>query len=120
MNMGVEVSLGGIGHDAYVANKLVEAGMVFGYEVSFLVCRVVVVAVASGCSALGGLSPLEVEGFSSHWNLLIGGLGISWILLWARLYTVNGIGFGLVVGAVGFAADIWADVTIVITTVGVG
>ena len=89
MNMGVEVSLGGISHDAPVTNKLVKAVMVFGHGVSSLVCRAAAVAVALGCYTLVGLSPLGVEGFSSPWNLLIGGLGISLILFWARLYTVT-------------------------------
>ena len=79
MNAGVEVSLGGIGHDAPATNKLVEAGMVFGHGVSSLVFRAVVVAVASGYCALVKLSPLGVKGFSSLWKLLVGGLGISWI-----------------------------------------
>ena len=77
MNMGVEVSLGGIGHDSLATNKLVKAGMVFGHGVSPLVCQAVAVAVALGCFALGGLSPLGVEGSSSPWNFLIGELGIS-------------------------------------------
>ena len=77
MNMGVEVSLGGIGHDALATNKLVETGMVFGQGVSSLVCRAVAGVVALGCCTLGRLSPLRVEGPSSPWNLLTGGLGIS-------------------------------------------
>ena len=78
-NMGLEVPLGGIGHDALAPNKLVETGMVSGQGVSSLVCRAVAVAVAValGCYTLGGLPPLGMEGPSSPWNLLIGGLGIS-------------------------------------------
>ena len=38
MNVSVEVSLGGIGHDALATNKLVEAGMVFDHGVSSLAC----------------------------------------------------------------------------------
>ena len=77
MNMDVEVSLGGSGHDALATNKLEEAGMVFGHGVSSLVSGAVAVVVALGCCALVGMSPLGVEGSPSPWNLLIGGLGIS-------------------------------------------
>ena len=119
-NIGVEVSFGGIGHDAFVTNKLVEAVMVFGHGVSSLVCGAVAVVAALGCSTLVGLSPLEVKGFSSPLNLLIGGLGISWILLWAILYTVTGIVVGLAVVVVGLTADVWVDVTMVVTVIGVG
>ena len=73
INMGVEASLGGIGHDALATNKLVEVSMVFGHGVSCLVCG----AVALGCCALVELAPLGVKGFSSPWNLFIGRLGIS-------------------------------------------
>ena len=51
MNVVVEVSLGGIGHDALATNKLVEAGMVFGNGVYSLVCEAVAVVVALGCCA---------------------------------------------------------------------
>ena len=118
--MGVEVSLEGIGHDAFVTNKLLEAGMVFGHGVSSLVCGAAAVAVTSGYCALVGLSPLGVEGSSSPWNLLIGGLGISGIPLWARLYTFTGIGIGFTVVVVDFTADIWVDVAVVATATGVG
>ena len=64
-NMGVEVSFGRIVHDALATNKLVEAGMVFGQGVSSLVYRAVAVVEASGCCALGGLSPLGVKKPSS-------------------------------------------------------
>ena len=56
--MSVEVSLGGIGHDALATNKLVEACMVFGHGESSLVCGAVAVVVVLGCCTLGGLSPL--------------------------------------------------------------
>ena len=117
MNMGALPGV--IGHYALVTNKLVDAGIVFGHGVSSLVCGAVAVTVTSGCCALGGLSPLGMEGSSSPWNF-IGRLGISWILLWARLYTIIGIGVGLAVVAAGFAADIWVDVTVVVTAIGVG
>ena len=81
MNMGVWVSFRGIGHDGLATNKLVEAGMVFCQRVSSLVCGAVAVVVALGCCTLGELSPLGVEGASSPWNLLIGELWISLILL---------------------------------------
>ena len=55
MNMGVEVSLGGIDHDALATNKLVEAGTVFGQEVFSLVCGAVAVVVALSCCPLDGL-----------------------------------------------------------------
>ena len=69
MNMGVEVSLGGIGHAAFVTNKLVKAGMVFGHGVSSVVYGGVAVAVALGCCVLGwrvlllGTSSLVNQGF---------------------------------------------------------
>ena len=62
-----------IGHDALATNKLVETSIVFDHGVSSLVCGAAAVAVALGCCALRGLSPLGVKGPSSPWNLIIGG-----------------------------------------------
>ena len=70
MNMGVEVSFGGIGHDALATNKLVEAGMIFGHGVSSLVYRAVAVVVALGCCACGGWRGLLLLG-----TFLLGGWG---------------------------------------------
>ena len=43
-------SVGGIGQDALASNRFEETGMVLGHRVSSLFWRVVIVAVASGCS----------------------------------------------------------------------
>ena len=98
-----------IGHGALPTNKFVEVSIVFGHGVSSLVGG----AVALGCCCATGRLPwLGVNGLSSSWNFLVG-LGISWILLWARLYTINGIRLGLAVVVVGFTTEVCVEVTVV-------
>ena len=41
-------------------------------------------------------------------------------LPWAKLYTITGIRLDLTVVVAGFATGIWAEVTIVVTAIGVG
>ena len=46
------------------------------------------------------------------------GLGISWIFVLDRLYTVNAIWFSLVEVAVGFTIDVGVEVAVVTITSG--
>ena len=119
MGVGTSSIFGGIGHDALATNKLMKDGIVFGYGVSSLVIGAVDVAVvaALGCHTIGGLSQLALNGLSSPWNLLVS-LVISWILPWAKLYTITGIGLGLAVMVVGFTTDVGVAAAIVATAFG--
>ena len=121
VSIGTLSIFGGIGQDALARNKLVEAGIVFGHGVSSLVGGGVDMATvaAMGCCAIGGLLLLGANGLSSSWNLIVG-LGISWNLPWARLYTITGIGLGLVVVDLGFTTDVGVEVTVVTTAFGSG
>ena len=59
---------------------------------------------------------LGMNGLSPSWNFLIVGSGISWTLVWNRLYTFNGIGLGLTAVAVGFTTCVCVEVTVVAAT----
>ena len=79
----------------------------------------VAMVAALDCCTIGGLSWLRVNGPTSSWNLLMG-LETSWIFPWARLYTLTGIGLGLMVVVFGFTTDFGVETAIVATTFGSG